>query len=195
MPLSEESPAAPEAPYGASKLAAEHYLSLYRRMYDLRTVPLRFGNVYGPRQDPHGEAGVVAIFSGLLREGKPLRVYGDGLQTRDYVYVSDVVEALLAADARLRGSGAILEGPLNVGTGDETSVLELVERLSAAAGAGPHVEHAPERVGEVARISIDPTAAATALGWQSKTDLDAGLLKTYESLAGAAGGTFPRSTA
>lgn len=186
LPLAEQSALAPEAPYGMSKLVAEQYLALYRRLHGLRCVALRFGNVYGPRQDPHGEAGVVAIFSGLLREGKALRVYGDGSQTRDYVYVEDVVEALLAADDHLRRSRAGLGDPLNVGTGLETSVLELVERLGSAAGSRPEVDLAPRRPGEVARISIDPSAAASAIGWRPTTDLDAGLRRTYDSLAAAA---------
>lgn len=184
LPLAEAAEAAPEAPYGASKLAGEQYLALYRRIYEQPTVSMRFANVYGPRQDPHGEAGVVAIFCGLLREGRPLRVFGDGMQTRDYVYVGDVVTALIAADERL-GAGATPAGPFNVGTGVETTVLDLVQRLGRIAGTGADVEHAPARLGEVARISIDPDAAARELGWEPATSLDAGLRATYEALGEA----------
>ena len=183
LPLGESATALPEAPYGASKHAAEQYLSLYRRIYDVPAVAMRFGNVYGPRQDPHGEAGVVAIFCGLLREGRALRVFGDGEQTRDYVYVGDVVAALLAAGSRIGEAGTELAGPFNVGTGEETSVLELIARLGRGVGVDPPVEHAPERFGEVARISIDPGAARRELDWAPAVDLDAGLLATYEALS------------
>jgi UDP-glucose 4-epimerase len=183
LPFAESDAAAPESAYGTSKLAGELYLGLYRRLYGLPGVAMRFGNVYGPRQDPHGEAGVVAIFSGLLREGRPLRIFGDGAQTRDYVFVADVVASMLAAEAALSERGNELEGPFNVGTGEETSVLELASRLGAAAGVEPALEHKPERLGEVQRVSIDPAAAAQELGWRPGTDLDAGLAQTYGALA------------
>lgn len=183
LPFAETAPAAPESAYGTSKLSGEAYIGLYRRLYDMPGVAMRFGNVYGPRQDPHGEAGVVAIFSGLLREGRPLRVFGDGAQTRDYVFVADVVEAMLASAAALGERGSELEGPFNVGTGVETSVLELASRLGAAAGLEPAIHHEPERLGEVQRVSIDPAAAGRELGWAPGTDLDAGLAQTYGALA------------
>jgi UDP-glucose 4-epimerase len=177
LPLPEDAPLAPEAPYGQSKHAGEGYVALYERMYGLSGVSLRLGNVYGPRQDPLGEAGVVAIFCGRLRAGKRPTVFGDGRQTRDYIYVGDVVEALLAAAA------STASGPINVGTGLETDVLTLVERLGELGGAdGFEPEMAPARAGEVQRISIDPARAASALGWQARTGLEDGLRATLDSL-------------
>ncbi len=177
LPLGEEAAAEPLAPYGQSKLAAEGYLSLYRRLYGLSGVILRLGNVYGPRQDPLGEAGVIAIFCGRLRESKPPTVFGDGTQTRDYVYVGDVVEAALAA-ADGEASGAF-----NIGTGRETSVLELVELLRELGGGdGFEPEFAPPRTGEVQRIAIDCSRAADELGWRPGTDLRRGLQQTLETL-------------
>jgi UDP-glucose 4-epimerase len=173
----------PESPYGTAKQAAELYLDLYARTSSVRTASLRFANVYGPRQDPHGEAGVVAIFCGRIREGGTATVYGDGRQTRDYVYVDDVVAAMLAADAHLAGSRGP-EGPFNVGTGRETSVLELIEVLGSVAGAEPVVEHAAARAGEVQRVAIDPGRAAMVLGWSPKVELRDGLARTYEALGG-----------
>jgi UDP-glucose 4-epimerase len=126
---------------------------------------------------------VVAIFSGLLREGRPLRVFGDGAQTRDYIFVADVVAAALAAEGALAERGSELAGPLNVGTGVETSVLELAARLCAAAGVQPAIVHEPERLGEVQRVSIDPAAAARELGWSPLTELDVGLAETYGAVA------------
>ena len=183
LPFSEAAEAVPEAAYGASKLAGEIYLGYYRRLYRVPGVAMRFGNVYGPRQDPHGEAGVVAIFSGSLREGLPLRIFGDGRQTRDYVFVGDVVAALLAADAALAERGADIVGPYNVGTGREVDVNELSRRLSEVAGSDAEVEHLPERPGEVRRVCIDASAADRDLGWQAHTDLTDGLRRTYEALA------------
>lgn len=181
LPFPEAATAAPESPYGASKLNGEVYLGFYRRMYGVPGVAMRFGNVYGPRQDPHGEAGVVAIFSGLLREGAPLRVFGDGRQTRDYVYVDDVVAALLAAAAAIDDSTVV--GPYNVGTGREVDVNELANLLSEVAGSKAEVEYLPERPGEVSRVSIDPSAAAADLGWRAETELAEGLRRTYAALA------------
>ena len=160
LPFTEDAAVEPEAAYGASKLGGEVYLGLYRRMYGVPALALRLGNVYGPRQDPLGEAGVVAIFCGRLREGESLDVFGDGLQTRDYVFVGDVVEALVAGGEALAERGVGLAGPFNVGTGTETTVLELVEHLGRAAGVEPAVNHRPERPGEVLKASIDPAAAA-----------------------------------
>jgi UDP-glucose 4-epimerase len=183
LPLAEDAAARPEAPYGTAKLAAEGYVDLYARTAGAGAASLRFANVYGPRQDPHGEAGVVAIFCGRIREGEPLTVFGDGLQTRDYVYVEDVVAAILAADERL-AAGWRPGSPLNVGTGAETTVLELVELLASRAGADAPVEHAPERGGDVRRIAIDPALAARELGWRPAVELGDGLGRTYEALAG-----------
>ncbi len=177
LPLSEAADCRPDAQYGQSKHAAEGYLGLYRRLYGIETVALRLGNVYGPRQDPHGEAGVVAIFCRALAEGRRPRVYGDGEQTRDYVFVADVAAAFVAATER--GGG----GPYNIGTGAETSVLELGRRIAAASGREFDPELAPPRLGEVQRISIDPALAERELGWRADYDLDAGLAITADSIA------------
>ena len=182
LPFGEAAPSLPETAYGASKLGGEVYLGLYRRLHGLPGVALRFGNVYGPRQDPHGEAGVVAIFCGLLRSEDPLRVFGDGEQTRDYVYVGDVVAAILAAERVLAADGASVHGPYNVGTGIETSVLELARRLGAVTGVDPEIEHHPARKGEVQRVAIDPGAARDDLGWVAATGLDDGLAATAAAL-------------
>jgi UDP-glucose 4-epimerase len=177
LPLDEGTPIAPLSAYGQSKYAAEGYLSLYERLYGLSTVALRLGNVYGPRQDPLGEAGVIAIFCGVLREGGQPTVFGDGTQTRDYIYVGDVVAAAIAA------AGSDVTGPLNLGTGRESSVLELVEalgKLGDAENFDPNF--APARAGEVQRISIDPALAEQKLDWHPSVDLDAGLRLTLESI-------------
>jgi UDP-glucose 4-epimerase len=171
LPTPEDAPLEPYSPYGASKAAAETYLGLFTRLYGLSTMALRFGNVYGPRQDPHGEAGVVAIFAGAAAEGRPVTVYGDGTQTRDYIYVSDVVAAAIAA------ASSDATGAVNVGTGVETSVLQLVDAI----GARP--EHAPARTGEVARSCLDVRRAAELLGWQAVVTLEDGLRRTREAVA------------
>lgn len=177
LPLAEDAPLAPEAPYGQSKFAGEGYLSLYERLYGLSTIPLRLGNVYGPRQDPLGEAGVVAIFCGRLREGKRPTVFGDGKQTRDYIYVGDVVAAMLAA------AESQATGPVNIGTGVETDVLELVSALGELGGDGGfEPEFAPPRTGEVQRISIDPGRAERELGWRAEMGLAEGLRVTLDSI-------------
>jgi len=177
LPLAEEAPLAPLSPYGQSKLCGEGYMSLYERLYGLSTVSLRLGNVYGPRQDPLGEAGVIAIFCGRLRAGGRPTVYGDGRQTRDYIYVGDVVGAALAA------AGSEASGPINVGTGIETDVLELAARLGELGGAeGFEPEFADARPGEVQRIAIDPGRAERELGWRATVGLDEGLRLTLDSL-------------
>src|SRR4051794_2858137 len=177
LPLAEDAPLAPEAPYGQSKFAGEGYLALYERLYGLSSVPLRLGNVYGPRQDPLGEAGVVAIFCGRLREGKRPTVFGDGKQTRDYIYVGDVVSAMLAA------AESDATGPVNIGTGIETDVLELVRALGELGGVESfEPEMAPARTGEVQRISIDPARAERELGWRAEMGLREGLRLTLDSI-------------
>lgn len=174
-PATEDDPTLPLAPYGAAKLAGEQYLATSNRLHGTAHVSLRFGNVYGPRQDPHGEAGVVAIFLGRLAQGEPCRIFGDGLQTRDYVYVGDVVTATLAAAGRPGGV-------FNVGTGTETSVVELFERCREVAGGGPEAEPAPARLGELQRSVLDPSLAERELGWRALTPLEAGLRATWESI-------------
>jgi UDP-glucose 4-epimerase len=177
LPLREDAPLAPEAPYGQSKFAGEGYLALYERLYGLSTIPLRLGNVYGPRQDPLGEAGVIAIFCGKLRAGERPTVFGDGKQTRDYIYVGDVVSAMLAA------ADAETTGPVNVGTGIETDVLELASALGELGGTESfEPEMAPARTGEVQRISIDPARAERELGWTPQMGLSEGLRVTLGSI-------------
>jgi UDP-glucose 4-epimerase len=176
LPLDESAECRPDAQYGQSKHCAEGYLGLYRRLYGLGAVALRLGNVYGPRQDPYGEAGVVAIFCRALADGTRPKVYGDGEQTRDYVFVSDVAAAFVAA-SELGG-----EGPYNIGTGEETSVLELGRRIAGVSGGEFDPEMAPARLGEVQRISIDPALAADELSWSPAHELDAGLRQTAESI-------------
>lgn len=182
LPFDESATAAPETPYGASKLAGEVYIGLYRRLHSLPGIALRFANVYGPRQNPHGEAGVVAIFCGRVLDGEAPTIFGDGRQTRDFVFVGDVVEAMMAADSALEQRGTSLEGPINIGTAVEASVLDLLEILSSAAGREIEPIHEEERKGEVARISIDPGLASRELGWKPRTDLERGLALTLESV-------------
>jgi UDP-glucose 4-epimerase len=177
LPLDEQAECRPDAPYGQSKYAAEGYLSLYGRLHGLSAVSLRLGNVYGSRQDPLGEAGVVAIFCGaLLRSGTP-RVFGDGRQTRDYVYVGDVVEAFLA------GADSEANGTYNIGTGVETSVLELGQLLAGVCERAFDPQMAPARQGEVQRIAIDSALAERELGWRPRTTLEQGLRATALSFA------------
>ncbi len=170
LPTPESAPLAPFSPYGASKAAAETYCGLFTRLHGLSTLALRFGNVYGPRQDPHGDAGVIAIFAGATLEGRTVTIYGDGSQTRDYVYVGDVVAGFLAA------AGSDVTGAVNIGTGLETSVLELVRAIGAEAAT------APERPGEVARSCLDVRRAADVLGWRAEIGLEEGLRRTLAAL-------------
>jgi UDP-glucose 4-epimerase len=171
-PAREDAERRPLAPYGTSKLAGEEYLATYNRLYGSGHVSLRYGNVYGPRQDPHGEAGVVAIFMGLLAGDGTPKIFGDGRQTRDYVFVGDVVSATLAA---LDHPG----GVLNVGTGRETSVLELYDAISRVSGVEREPELAPARLGELQRSFLDPNRAERELGWRAATPLAAGLSSTW----------------
>jgi UDP-glucose 4-epimerase len=178
VPTPEDAPIRPLSPYGQSKWAGETYCDLYERLHGMSTVTLRLANIYGPRQDPHGEAGVVAIFSGHLQSGEPPTVFGDGRQTRDYVYVGDVAEAVLAA-----GSSDV-RGAFNIGRGQQTSVLDLVDALGALEpGADFTPEHAPARPGEAQRSCLDSSRAEQELGWRSATGLPDGLRVTYESFA------------
>jgi len=175
-PAPETSERRPLAPYGVSKLAGEEYLAAYNRLYGTRHVALRYGNVYGPRQDPHGEAGVVAIFLGKLAEGEAPRIFGDGSQTRDYVYAGDVARASLAAAGR---DG----GVFNVGTGRETSVVELFDACRRVAGSSLEPAPAPARLGELQRSVLDVSLAGRELGWQPEVSLEEGLRLTWESLS------------
>jgi UDP-glucose 4-epimerase len=172
-PASETAERRPLAPYGTSKLCGEEYLATWNRLYGTSHVSLRLSNVYGPRQEPHGEAGVVAIFMGLLTKGGTPNIYGDGSQTRDYVYVLDVVRAMLAALGRDAG------GVFNIGTGAETSVLELYEAVQQVTGSGREAELAPPRLGELQRSVLDISLAEGALGWRPQHSLDDGLRETW----------------
>jgi UDP-glucose 4-epimerase len=173
IPTPEDHPSQPISPYGVSKVAAELYLACWQSLHGLSGIVLRLANIYGPRQSPHGEAGVVAIFTDRLLRGQPCIINGDGLQTRDYVYVGDVAEA-----ARLAVERSEATGPFNIGTGVETSVVTLFERLRAAAGGRGEAQHAPARPGEQRRSLLDPSRARQLLGWSPRTTLDEGLRRT-----------------
>lgn len=170
IPTTEGEPIAPLSPYGTSKAAAEWYLQQYARLHGLSTLSLRMANVYGPRQDPHGEAGVVAIFAGASAAARPVTVFGDGRQTRDCIYVEDVARAWISA------AESDVEGALNISSGTEVSVLQLVEELDLT------YELAPARAGEIARSCLDPSAAERALGWSPSVGLSAGLGRTLDAI-------------
>ena len=174
IPTPEDHPARPVSHYGVAKTSSELYLGVYRASFGIPYAALRYANVYGPRQDPHGEAGVVAIFSGRLLEGKPCTIYGDGGQTRDYVFVGDVARAnLLAAEQRFAGA-------LNIGTGVETDVNRLYDLMARAAGVNAPAVHAGARPGEQRRSCIDPSAARAARGWVPEVPLAEGLRRTID---------------
>jgi UDP-glucose 4-epimerase len=176
IPATEDHPVAPEAPYGLSKFCAENYCALFTRLHGLSTVALRFGNVYGPRQDPLGEAGVVAIFCGRVLDGGRPVIFGDGLQTRDYVHVHDIVSAnLLAADSDAGGA-------FNIGRGEQITVIDIVEALAPHAPNGFTPDFQPERTGEVRHIALDASRAQSELGWSSKVGIGEGLEQTLGSL-------------
>jgi UDP-glucose 4-epimerase len=175
-PAPETTERRPLAPYGTSKLCGEEYLATWNRLDGTSHVSLRLGNVYGPRQEPHGEAGVVAIFMGLLNEGGTPKIYGDGRQTRDYVYVADVVRAMLAALGRDAG------GVFNIGTGAETSVLELYEAVQRVTGSRRDAALAPARPGELQRSVLNVSLAERELGWRPRQSLDGGLSETWRWL-------------
>jgi UDP-glucose 4-epimerase len=179
-PNEETFPKDPESPYGIAKLSAEFYLAYYGRVHGMETVALRYANVYGPRQDPHGEAGVVAIFCNRILEGRALTVFGDGQQTRDYVYVGDVARAnLAAATSPLPPAGRLDARGFNIGTAIETSVVTLATTLAKVANAEPRIEYAPARTGEQLRSSVKIDKAAAGLGWKPTVDLETGLAETY----------------
>lgn len=179
-PTPETCPPATLAPYGISKYCAEQYLMLFNRLHAGRHVALRLGNVYGPRQDPRGEAGVVAIFCGQIARGETPTIYGDGKQTRDYVYVTDVIDAFLAA-SRYAGDEAVF----NIGTGVATAVIDLLDVINAAAGTAIEPRFAPARAGECRHVALDCSRAAVELGWVPAMATDAGVRRTYYQLSEA----------
>ncbi len=174
IPTPEDHPSRPSSPYGVSKAAMEQYIVALGALHGWTAVSLRYANVYGPRQNPSGEAGVVAIFCTRLLDGEPCQINGDGKQTRDYIYVADVAAANLAALERPR-----LTGGLNIGTGSETTVLDLHKRLCNAVGLDAAFVHAPARPGEQRRSCLDAARAARELDWRPAVSLDEGLALTY----------------
>jgi UDP-glucose 4-epimerase len=178
LPVKESHPQQPLSPYGVAKRVVTDYLNVYRELHSIEFTSLAMANIYGPRQDPHGEAGVVAIFAGLLLEGAPCTIFGDGKQTRDFVYVDDAVDAFVrAAD---RGSGLLC----NIGTGVETSVNDLYSTMAAAAGVSTPAVTAPPRPGELSRSALDRTRAGIHLGWEPWTDLPTGVAEVLRWFKG-----------
>ena len=174
----------PESPYAIAKYSVELYLAYYARVHGLDAVSLRYGNVYGPRQDPHGEAGVVAIFSGRILDEQPLTVFGDGEQTRDYVFVGDVARATwLGATSKLPRQEKLDSRAFNVGTGAATSVLTLADTLKRVAKSDVPVQHAPKRPGEQQTSFLSVEKIGRALGWKPEVTLDEGLRQTFEWFA------------
>jgi UDP-glucose 4-epimerase len=174
LPATESLPQLPLSPYGVAKKVAFDYLNTYRALHGIEFTALALANVYGPRQDPHGEAGVVAIFAGKLLADEPCTVFGDGEQTRDFVFVDDVVDAFVRAAER--GDGLLV----NIGTGVETSVNLLYRTMARAAGVDRPAATAAARPGELQRSSLDPGRAAVQLGWRSWTSLDEGSAKVLD---------------
>jgi UDP-glucose 4-epimerase len=179
LPATEDTPVDTLSPYAAAKVAGELYMRAYAGMYGLAPICLALANVYGPRQDPHGEAGVVALFGSAMISGRPTTIYGDGSATRDYVYVDDVVTAFLcAADA------PVTTGTFNIGTGVQTSVTELHQLIAEAVDVSRPPDHAEARTGEVHASALDPTRAGRVLGWKPDTDLTEGIKRTVDWLRG-----------
>ena len=179
-PAPEQAERRPVSPYGISKLAGEEYLGGWNRLHGAHHVALRFANVYGPRQEPSLEGGVIAIFMERMKAGTQTQIFGDGLQTRDFVYVGDVVRAAVAG-----ANGG--PGVFNIGTGRETSVVDLHELCRQVTGSELQPEFAPPRPGDARRSVIDPSLAARELGWRAEYELDAGLTETWRSIAGKEG--------
>jgi UDP-glucose 4-epimerase len=172
LPASESLPAMPGSPYGASKHTVEVYLPVYKRLFGVQYSILRLANVYGPRQDPHGEAGVVAIFTRAMLAGKEVTIFGDGKDERDYVFVGDVADALVAA------AGGHGEGPYNVGTGIGANVNDLFAKLGELCGYTRAANYGPPRAGDIHKISLSYKKIASDLGWAPQTDLIDGLART-----------------
>lgn len=174
-PTSEDAPTNPASPYAASKVAGEVYFNMFRNLYNLDCSHIAPANVYGPRQDPHGEAGVVAIFAQALLAGRPTKIFGDGSDTRDYVYVDDVVDAFVKASGPDGGGQRF-----NVGTGVETSTREMHTAIALAVGAADEPEMHPPRLGDLRRSQLDIRRARDVLGWRPQVDLAAGIPRTVE---------------
>ncbi len=192
MPVDENGAKDPQSPYGTAKLSVEYYMGYYSRVHGLDTIALRYSNVYGPRQDPHGEAGVVAIFCNRILDGTALTVFGDGKQTRDYVYALDVARAnLLAAKADLPRMTNLDSRAFNIGTSIETDVLELAEELKRAGSSNVNIQHAPARAGEQLRSAVKVGKAKSALGWEPKMPLRDGLRATLDWFAAQRSGVRP----
>ena len=193
-PNREVAPKDPESPYGIAKLSAEYYLAYYGRLHGIEAVALRFGNVYGPRQDPHGEAGVVAIFCQRILDGKALTVFGDGEQTRDYVFVGDVAEAVYLAASRTPPKAERLDARgFNIGTGIGTSVNALARILLDVSKAQVGMEYAPPRAGEQMHSVVAVEKAAATLGWRPSKSIEAGLRETFEWFAARRGPVAERA--
>lgn len=187
FPTPETAPKLPLSPYGVTKLAGELYLNYYREVHGLEYAALRYGNVYGPRQDPHGEAGVIAIFSSRLLSGEQLTIFGDGEQTRDYTFVRDIVSAnMKVSEVPLTGRKGMDRVAFNVGTGNGVSVNLLADTLEKVAGVQPGRRHEPPRPGELRHSRLD-TAQLRALGWSSQWTLEDGLQQTYQHIANGRG--------
>ena len=179
-PNYETYPKDPESPYAIAKLSTEYYLAYYGRVHNIDSATVRFANVYGPRQDPHGEAGVVAIFCGRILNNRPLTIFGDGRQTRDYVYVGDVARAVyLAATEPLPAKGRLDASALNIGTGQGTSVIEIARLLQEVAGTKVPIELAPHRPGEQQESFVNADKARALLGWTPQVTLAEGLARTF----------------
>lgn len=184
LPVAEEAPICPESPYAAAKASGELYLDSFRRLHGLDCTHLALANVYGPRQDPHGEAGVVAIFAEAMLRGRPTQLFGDGGNTRDYVYVDDVVDAFVAASGEAGGGQR-----LNIGTGVQTSDRELHSLMAAAIGVADRPKWCPQRAGDVRASALNATAARRELGWTAKVSIAEGVAMTVQSFRAARGGT------
>ena len=183
-PTAEQAPKDPQSPYGTAKYSVELYMGYFARVHGLDCVALRYSNVYGPRQDPHGEAGVVAIFCDRLIDGVPLTIFGDGGQTRDYVYVGDVARAnLAAATTKLPPAAGVDSRAFNVGTSIETDVVTLANVLKEVSSGASEVAHAPARAGEQRRSAVRNDKAAKVLGWTPQMSLHDGLRATYQWFA------------
>ena len=174
-PTDEATPTDPTSPYAASKVAGEVYLNTFRNLYGLECSHIAPANVYGPRQDPHGEAGVVAIFAQALLAGRPTKIFGDGSDTRDYVFVDDVVNAFVLASGEAGGGQRF-----NIGTGVETSVRELHSEIAKAIGAPDDPEFHPPRLGDLRRSCLDISRAESVLGWRPTVKFDVGVARTVE---------------